>query len=391
MNADLHLCPVCGSRNTAIIAAYDHCVTSDSRTLAASIENLECADCGAVFNPVGRTSALEAFYAQEYDLLADSPDAEFVYRDDEEAAARGINDQMLDFIDREAGLPTAGSLLEVGCGKGVFLRKFAARRPDWRYAAVEPGAAAKARMTRLPVGAEFHAGTFQSSPFLDRRFDFVAAVGVLEHVVEPTAFLRAMAACTREGGALFLSVPDFALNPADLLTFDHLTRFTPDVLRRAVESVGLTVTHQVFGKRVPMWLLARKAAGAPAPPPPPFRPGSAASAWVAGSIDQYARMRREMAGRPSRLAIYGTGLIAFGALAQGALGEDDIACFIDDNPHLHGSSRLGRPIVSLAQAVADGATDIAFSANPVYLPVMEARARAAAPQAHIWPLPAYAG
>jgi 2-polyprenyl-3-methyl-5-hydroxy-6-metoxy-1,4-benzoquinol methylase len=391
MIADLHRCPLCSSHNTAVIAAYERCVTSDSRTLAAPIENLECADCGAVFNPVGRTAALEAFYAQDYDLLADSPDAEFVYSDDEEAAARGINDQMLDFIDREADLPAGGALLEVGCGKGVFLRKFAARRPNWRYAAVEPGAAAKARMTQLPTGTEFHAGTFQTSPFLGRQFDFVAAVGVLEHVVEPVGFLRAMAGCTRAGGALFLSVPDFALNPADLLTFDHLTRFTPDVLRRAVEGVGLTVTHQVHGKRVPMWLLARKGAETAAAPPPPHRPGVAAGEWVAGSIAQYARLRCDMAARPARLAIYGTGLIAFGALAQGALAAEDIACFIDDNPHLHGSSRLGRPVVSLAQAVSEGVTDIAFSANPVYLQVMEARARAAAPQANIWLLPPYAG
>lgn len=383
-------CPVCAAAHTALLAAYEGCVTSDSRILERHIENRYCAACGAVFNPAGRRGELQRFYAEEYDLLADSSDAEFMYADDRnEAAIRGVNDQMLDFIAEAGALPVRGSMLEVGCGKGVFLRKFAARHGGWSLAAVEPGAGARGRMAGLPNGTEFHPGTFETSPFLGRTFDFVASVGVLEHVTDPRAFASAIVACLKPGATCFISVPDFTLNPADLLTFDHLTRFTAVTARRVLEEAGLTVTHQIAGQRVPMWLMGRRDAAAVAAPSPLAPPAaSAAVTWLSGSLNVYGELARDVVTRGGRVGVYGTGLAVFGAVAQGRIDQDCIDCFIDDNPHLQGSERLGKPVVSLEQAAARGITDLTFSASPAYLPRMEAKARAALPGGvKLWPLP----
>jgi SAM-dependent methyltransferase len=296
---------------------------------------------------------------------------------------------MLDFIAEAATLSRQGAMLEVGCGKGVFLRKFAARHPSWALAAVEPGAGARGRMAGLPEGTEFHPGTFESSPFLGRRFDFVASVGVLEHVTDPRAFAAAIVGCLKPGATCFISVPDFTLNPADLLTFDHLTRFTAATARRVLEEAGLTVTHQIAGQRVPMWLMGRRDAAAKAAPVPPAPPPAAAALnWLNGSLDVYAALDREVAARGGLVAVYGTGLAAFGAVAQDRLKADRIDCFIDDNPHLQGSERLGKPVVSLEAAATRGVTDVTFSASPAYLQRMEAKARAGLPPGvRLWPLP----
>ena len=62
-----------------------------------------------------------------------------------------------------------------------------------------------------------------------------------------------------DNGYLYIGVPNFENNPADVFTFDHLTRFTPSSINLIFKLAGFKiVASKVLDNRVPMWFVAQK-------------------------------------------------------------------------------------------------------------------------------------
>lgn len=104
-------------------------------------------------------------------------------------------------------------LLDVGCGPGTITVGLARHLPRGRVTAVDPAPEAVAE-TRRHVAesgltsvevlqADVHTVT------LDRRVDVAHAHQVLQHVTDPAATLRAMAALVRPGGTIAVRDADY--------------------------------------------------------------------------------------------------------------------------------------------------------------------------------------
>jgi SAM-dependent methyltransferase len=382
-------CPVCHSISVTTAVAVDVAPTSDGVVVNAPVDTAVCTNCGFAFNTVGARGKETTFYSDAYDLLAESADAEFVYETD--SGIRGINDDMAEYIIRRYGLQSGASVLDVGCGKGLFLRALGRRRDDLVLHGVEPSRHARRFSERIVPGASIHEGLLAQSPFASRHFDLVTCVGVFEHVPDPVGFARDLATRVAPEGRLFLSVPNLVNNPADVVTFDHLSRFTPTTFRAVLGRAGLVVEELVVGRRVPMWALARRAREGEVSEVS-LDSGSiahGAAAWFGACLDVYRRLGESSGIDARRIGVYGTGLILPAAVALGALDANRIIAFFDDNPHMQGATRLGRPVRPLADAPVLGITDMAFSANPVYLPRMLSKVEALGAAIRAWPLPTF--
>ncbi len=129
-------------------------------------------------------------------------------------------------------------VLDVGCGAAAF----ASHVPHASYVGLDDnyasaGAAVDIRNESLAVHAAAHA----------QEYDAVCAFHVLEHVVDPTQFVRDMQRCLRPGGYLILAMPKFpsAINDIPNFVFNapphHLTWWNERALRTLAEAVGLQV------------------------------------------------------------------------------------------------------------------------------------------------------
>lgn len=135
-------------------------------------------------------------------------------------------------------------VLDVGCGAGCFLELARSR------GAIGVGieTAPCARTLAEARGFDVHdCDIADAEAPVGHEFDMVCAFQVLEHIVDPVAFARAMADRARPGGTLVLGVP----NAEGSLRWDkdcsfnipphHLTTWTGGALRALADKLGLSV------------------------------------------------------------------------------------------------------------------------------------------------------
>jgi ubiquinone/menaquinone biosynthesis C-methylase UbiE len=109
-------------------------------------------------------------------------------------------------------------LLDVGCGKGLFLR-------DFVHGALQGWGVTVARVTGIDLvqspgnlfseispNFEFklHNGDGEPLPFTEASYDFISCNHVLEHVFETEALVREFRRVLRPGGLCIISVPNVA-------------------------------------------------------------------------------------------------------------------------------------------------------------------------------------
>jgi 2-polyprenyl-3-methyl-5-hydroxy-6-metoxy-1,4-benzoquinol methylase len=142
-----------------------------------------------------------------------------------------------------------GSLMEIGCGSGAFLRDMAVR--GWHVTGLELSdrAAALTRAQGFPVIT----GPVEQAVVPPQSFDMIVGWMVVEHLHDPIRALAHVRTWSRPGGWLAISVPDagavefriFQEAWYALMLPTHLFHFTAATIRRVLDQAGWTV-QQVF-------------------------------------------------------------------------------------------------------------------------------------------------
>jgi len=220
---------------------------------------VRCCDCSVVFvDPmpsVEEKSEIER-RAYETDILPETADffrnCHRDFRDD--AVIRSFRDGLA-WIGQYR---SSGRLLDVGPGTGIFL-SLAKTEAGWSPYGIDicPASADKAGQE---FDIELDVGDFLRHPYESASFDALAMLDVLEHTVDPAANLARAFELLAPGGILYIAVP----NRHSLMTLlldrwiraglpgsgffmerlyvePHVYYFTPNALRRALESVGFDI------------------------------------------------------------------------------------------------------------------------------------------------------
>jgi SAM-dependent methyltransferase len=145
-----------------------------------------------------------------------------------------------EFASADALIPAAATVLEVGCGPGLYGQ----RRDKRLYVGLETSSLALERAKALgldarPVLIQDYARQYPGMA------DAVVSFQVLEHVAAPAAFLQACVDALRPGGRLVLSVPNaegfMRGNVNDILNLPphHVTRWSPAAFQWVARRWGL--------------------------------------------------------------------------------------------------------------------------------------------------------
>ncbi|MCS7156825.1 MAG: class I SAM-dependent methyltransferase [Blastocatellia bacterium] len=219
---------------------------------------VQCTECTFLFvHPPPDPAILHALYADPAYFRSEGP---FGYEDYAalrpfwEAQAR----ERLAVIERYAA---RGTLLDVGCATGIFLK--VARERGWTVSGIEIAPEAAREAERL---AECRVVP-SPEPFLHegRLFDVITLWEYLEHVPDPRTELHRFHQLLRPGGLLALSTPNAGQRlvrraPALWKEFkppEHLSFFTAETLLRLLSACGfhvLRVRAIAPNYRAPEWI-----------------------------------------------------------------------------------------------------------------------------------------
>jgi SAM-dependent methyltransferase len=363
-------CPVCGSGQVQSFLQRHHVpvhqnlvVSSAAQARAVTRGDLDlvvCGDCGFVFNQAFDLSRLA--YGKDYDNTQSCSDYFDSYLD-------GL---VKDMVERQC--VQRSTIVEVGCGKGHFLRKLVAFPGagnrgvgfDPSYVGPESDLDGKLRFRRC----------YYDDTCTDVAADVVVCRHVIEHVPEPLTLLRSVrdALANSPQARVYFETPCVEWILRNRVTWDffyeHCALFTKTSLAEAFARSGFVVERvaHIFGGQY-LWLEARLNHAALTPP---FsRPETAALALTYGADE--GNLRHKLSGQLRALGTHGK-VALWGAGAKGAtlanLVDPDgmlVDCVVDLNPNKQGGfiPGTGHPIVAPTDLVQRGVKS-AVLMNPNY-------------------------
>jgi 2-polyprenyl-3-methyl-5-hydroxy-6-metoxy-1,4-benzoquinol methylase len=199
-----------------------------------------CDSCGTLYtNPILKDEILEDFYVTEHKwagVLAND------IQTDLDAKKFGFGLKQIELYKKEKG-----TLLDIGCGPGLFLK--IATQAGWMVRGIEFNQleVESARANGLDVSSL----DIFSPEFDDCKFDVICMWEVLEHLSEPAKVIDRVRSLLTSEGLLLILVPNGGsfLNrclheKSDTFTgFCHLTFFDPKTMRSFLEREGFQILN----------------------------------------------------------------------------------------------------------------------------------------------------
>lgn len=195
-----------------------------------------CPACACLWADDARQD--EAFLAEAYEQVSDR------YFDSQEDDPRYV--RFYARLERALQRYVSGRmLLDVGCGDGVFL---AALSDQWTKRGVEPSVSG----ARLAQKKDLDVVCANLDTLnVEGRADLISVLDVIEHVVDPHAFVASFKRHLRPGGHTVLLTGDVASYPARtagphwsyLRWCGHVSVFSRAGLRRLLESHGFEILY----------------------------------------------------------------------------------------------------------------------------------------------------
>lgn len=139
-----------------------------------------------------------------------------------------------------------GTLLDIGCGKGEFLR--VAKENGWEVFGLEP-TQSRAEMARKNYGLRVVNAPLDHSLFKPESFDAVTLWHVFEHLPSPREALEIVHDCLKPEGVLLIAIPNIDSWQAmigkerwfHLEAPRHLFHYSPDTITQLLQEHGFIV------------------------------------------------------------------------------------------------------------------------------------------------------
>lgn len=225
-------CGLCGADDTRLV------------TIEASFKVVRCKRCGLIYlNPQPGEEDLSEFYDDFF-----STDEQSVSQWSK--LMKGIYQETKKNIEREY---PSGKLLDMGCGLGLFLKLWDAKK--WKLFGID--ISGKAVEYAKSKGLNVRQDSLEKTDFSDDYFDIITMFYVLEHLPHPLKVLQEARRILKKNGLVVIRVPQCIAAERFLRFFGvrrnlfhppmHLYDFSTKILREFLLQAGFKRTKTVIG------------------------------------------------------------------------------------------------------------------------------------------------
>lgn len=202
-----------------------------------------CTSCALAFvSPLPSDEFLAGYYSVFHQAISEGGEYELI-----ESRMTADFPAKIDLIGRHAARPGA-HLLDVGCGKGFFVRACKDKGID--AMGIDLSDSGIDYATRQ-LGVDARLGRIEDCQDMIGRFDIATFWATIEHVPDPIATLRAIHSVLSPGGLLFLDTGignDWLdrMLPGVNQWYDppqHLYVFSIEAMRLALDKAGFAIEH----------------------------------------------------------------------------------------------------------------------------------------------------
>lgn len=250
---DRHRCELCNHREFALFAEIPR----------VKRKIVKCDNCGLVFvNPWDEsflTFDFEDRQRRERKYETMRRIAEDDGRHNEDIVNREEIIRTLHFRSRKERIEhyvRRGRLLDIGCGRGFFLRNFVGGSID--YFGVEPRQRISQEAKRRVGQDKIFCGTLKEAGFPDSHFDSITMINLIEHLPSPREALEEGNRIMKGNGILLIETPNvdslFAAILGTrwhaLLESEHHYFFSEDTLTAMLNDTGFAVQSVTRGDKL---------------------------------------------------------------------------------------------------------------------------------------------
>ncbi|WP_266203618.1 class I SAM-dependent methyltransferase [Pontibacter kalidii] len=223
----LEQCPICGKE-----AFKNFLVVNDNAVSKESFVIVECENCSFKFtNPRPDAQSIGQYYESD-DYISHSDTTSGIINTAYHVVRSITTKQKVELINRFA--PVKGSILDYGCGTGVFLS--ACKKDGWEIRGIEPNA--KARKKASDQTGEIIAETLEDIE--GEKYEVITLWHVLEHIHALNETMEQLLEHLQEDGTLIIAVPNADSHDAqeykeNWAAYDvprHLYHFTQPTMKR---------------------------------------------------------------------------------------------------------------------------------------------------------------
>lgn len=353
-------CPLCGAGGAVLALSLPEARLASSDASRA-LEIAVCPACGFVFQQGALDPGYAEFMRHAYESWDDQPLFAFPRKSEDNLAAAAM-------IARHSRADC--SVLEIGSNRGDILALVKELLPQASILGVDPAAH---QDLAVPTLRAFFAPELFAS-----RFDTIILKQVLEHHADPRPMLAGVRLVLKDGGMLYLDVPNVARildAGADAFLLEHAAYYTLQTLQSVLTGYEILEAQEAGSLRV----AARKLPG-----PDGFARPAGGDAAAAAAISGLARLARGRERGKEVLAAHaqaGGRVVFFGAYNCFRALYRELAPLLGECPRVVLDDALDaerEPVFGLTRTLSPQPGDVVLlcSNNACVLGRMEARLRA---------------
>ena len=197
MTQDLLFCPVCERKTkSGCLGKY-----RGKAELFNNNELYQCLECEIIFvYPLPTPSELDQYYKtawlKDKDIMSVSKEMDIIYQIQGNARCN--------YLVQHQILPKDSKILDIGSGYGYMFKSLRNKGfKEMRFFATDPSPICLPKLRTLGISA-----CDSLNAVKERNFDLVTLGQVLEHIPNPNSFLQSVMSLVRDGGHIYIDVPD---------------------------------------------------------------------------------------------------------------------------------------------------------------------------------------